>query len=239
MININAPTALIASGTLRATINLGNPILARQSGPHVTGVSVDLARELAHRLGVDVEHLVVPSAREAVEAISSGKADVGFFAVDPERGREIAFTDPYVLIEGCYVVRAESTLWHSDEVDDEKNWVAVGQGSAYDLYLTRHLKRSPLVRVPTSPAVVEAMLQQRIEVAARVRQQLEADMARFPGLRMLDGSFMSIRQALGLPRSKGDEALRFLHAFVADVKASGFVAECLARHGVQGVSIAP
>ena len=117
--------------------------------------------------------------------------------------------------------------------------VAVGKGSAYDLYLSRELKSAEIVRAPTSPAVIELFVDQRLEVAAGIRQQLESESKKLPGLRLLPGRFMVIRQAMGLPKGRGKAAADFLRRFVEDMKASGFVADALARHHVDGVSVAP
>ncbi|SAK64831.1 ABC amino acid transporter, periplasmic ligand binding protein [Caballeronia hypogeia] len=235
LLNAFAPT-----GTLRASINLGNPILAHrtQSG-EPGGVSVDLARELASRLGVPVAFSAFDTAAKSVETVTSEAADIGFFAIDPLRGAGIAFTAPYVLIEGCYLVRDASPLTRNEEVDREGNRIVVGKGSAYDLFLTREIKHAQILRAESSQAVVETFLRDDVEVAAGVKQQLEADAARTSGLRLLDGRFMVIQQAMGLPKSRGDEAAHYLRAFVEDAKRSGFVADALARHGVKGASVAP
>ena len=234
-------TAFTPTGRLRASINLGNPILANKdpaSGDPV-GVSVDLARAFAQRLGVALELMVFDTAGKSVEAVRSEQADIGFFAVDPLRGQEIAFTAPYVLIEGCYMVRADSPLQGNDEVDQPGLRVTVGAGSAYDLYLSREIKHAQLVRAPSSPAVVDTFMAQGLDVAAGVKQQLEMDAQRIAGLRLLPGRFMVIRQAMGTPRSRGQAAADCLHAFVQEMKASGFVADSLKRHGIQGATVAP
>jgi polar amino acid transport system substrate-binding protein len=230
-------------GRLRASINLGNPILAGKDAVTgaAKGVSVDLATELARRLGVELELVVVDAAGKSVEVVASERADVGFFAIDPLRGADIAFTAPYVLIEGCYLVHEDSPVRANEEVDREGHVVVVGKGSAYDLFLTRELQRARIERSPTSPTVVDTFmaLGERADVAAGVRQQLEADAARLGGLRLLDGRFMVIRQAMGVPKSRGAAAAAALAAFVEEMKANGFVAEALARHGIQGASVAP
>ena len=233
--------AFIPKGKLRAAINLGNPILAGKdpaTGAPV-GVSVDLARGFAQRMGVDVEFAVFDNAAKSVEAVKSEAADIGFFAVDPLRGEGIAFTAPYLLIEGAYLVRQDSPLQNNDEVDSAKNRVAVGKGSAYDLYLTRELKHAQIVRAPTSPAVISAFMDQQLDVAAGVKQQLQADAGRLPGLRLLPGRFMVIRQAMGLPKGRGAQAAAALAHYVEEMKASGFVAQALLRHGIQGAAVAP
>jgi polar amino acid transport system substrate-binding protein len=235
MVKIFAP-----SGMLRASINLGNPVLASidPATGKVVGVSVDLANELASRLGVPLQLVVVRSAGASVDNVNQDKADIGFFAVDPKRGQQISFTKPYVLIEGFYLVRDASPITVNDQVDQPGVTVAVGKDSAYDLFLTRELHRAKIVRIPTSPAVVQGFLDQHLDVAAGVKQQLERDAAKAGGLRMLDQRFMVIRQAMGVPKAKGDEAAAYLSKFVEDMKASGFVAASLARHQIAGADVA-
>ena len=234
-------TALTPTGKLRASINLGNPILANKhpetGGPR--GVSIDLAAEFAKRLGVELELVVFDTAGQSVQALSEERADFGFFAVDPLRGETIAFTAPYVLIEGFYLVRQDSTINTHDDVDQPAIRVVVGKGSAYDLFLTRELKAAQIVRAPTSQAVVQTFLEQNLEVAAGVKQQLEADARKTPGLRLLDKRFMVIRQAMGTPKSRGDAAAAVLGQFVEEMKASGFVSDALQRHGIVGAAVAP
>lgn len=233
--------AFAPTGKLRASINLGNPILANknpQTGEPF-GVSIDLARAFAKRLGVDIELVVFDAAGKSVEAVRGEQADIGFFAIDPLRGEGIAFTSPYVLIEGSYLVPDKSPIHSNEEVDRQGIRVTVGKGSAYDLFLTRELKLAEIVRAPTSPTVVDVFVEQMLEVAAGVKQQLEADMNRFSGYRLLPGRFMVIQQAMGTPKSRGSDASTYLAKFVEEMKASGFVAEALHRHGIQGASVAP
>jgi polar amino acid transport system substrate-binding protein len=233
-----ALSALAPEGTLRATINVGNPILAGVDPGTGTpqGVSVDIARELANRLGAPLELIVVAAAAQAVQTVIGGGADVGFFAIDPVRGTGIAFTAPYVLIEGCYLVRQGSPIVGNGQVDSPGTRIVVGSGSAYDLFLTRELKRATLVRVPTSPAVVDAFVGQGLEAAAGVKQQLQADMARHCGLRLIEQPFMTIQQAMGVAKARGETAAHYLRTFVDELRTSGFVREALARHGITGAT---
>ena len=231
--------AFAPGGTLRASINLGNPVLAQKdAAAGARGVSVDLARRFAERLGVPCELVVFEVAAASVEAVTRGEADIGFFAIDPKRGEHIAFTPPYVLIEGCYLVRADSPLQANEEVDRAGNRVVVGRGSAYDLYLSREIKAATLVRAPTSPAVTDLFLQENHEVAAGVKQQLEADARRVGGVRLLPGRFMVIQQALGVPKGRTASAA-WLNGFIEEMKSSGFVAQALQRHAIEGAAVAP
>lgn len=234
-------SAFAPTGTLRASINLGNPILVNKdtvTGEPV-GVSIDLAKELGKRLGLAVDLVVFDTAAKSVEAVSDERADIGFFAIDPARGASIAFTAPYVLIEGFYMVRNDSPIQSNSEVDQAGLHVAVGKGSAYDLFLSRELKHAQIVRAPSSPTVVQTFLEQGIEVAAGVKQQLEKDAARTTGLRLLGERFMVIQQAMGASKSRGDAAAEYLWRFVEELKASGFVADSLQRHKINGASVAP
>ena len=232
--------AFTPTGKLRACINLGNPILAcRDAAGNAAGVSVDLAAEFAKRLGAELELVVVDAAGKSVDVVAADNADIGFFAIDPLRGEHIAFSAAYVLIEGCYLVRNDSPIRTNDEVDHAANRVVVGKGSAYDLFLTRTLRHARIERSPTSPTVVDTFLHTGAEVAAGVRQQLESDARRLGGLRLLDARFMVIGQAMGTPKRRGPEAAAFLARFVEDMKAGGFVADALRRHGIEGASVAP
>ena len=232
--------ALAPSGTLRAAINFGNPILANKDAKtgEPFGVSVDIARELGKRLNVPVELVLFNSAGKVVEAVSANEVSIAFVAIDPVRAATTAYTAPYVIIEGAYLVRENSPLRDNAEVDRAGTRVVVGGGSAYDLYLTREIKNATLVRAPTSPLVSDEMLKQNLEVAAGVKQQLQADAARVGGVRLLPGRFMVINQAVGMPIARA-VAVDYVKAFVEDLKASGFVANALERHGIKGALVAP
>jgi len=231
-------TSLAPLGKLRFAINLGNPILARASddSERPFGISVDIATELAKRLAVPIEFVILDAAAKSVDAVAKHQADVGFFAVDPVRAADVAFTEPYLLIEGCYLVGNDSHITTNEQVDTPGNRVMVGAGSAYDLFLTRTLKHAPIVRARTSPAVVETYLEQGVEVAAGVRQQLEADVKRHQNLRVLDAPFMVIRQAVGVAQAKGPHVLRYLDGFIDELKASGAIKKMVERHGIEGAS---
>ena len=229
---------LAPMGKLRAAINYGNPVLAQKDARgQPSGVSVDLARELGRRLGVLVELVTFTAAGKVVEAVTAAQVDIAFVAIDPVRGTGMLQTPPYVIIEGAYLVQNASPIRRNEEVDRPGNRVVVATGSAYDLYLTRALRSATLVRVAGSPLVTDAMVAQGVEVAAGVKQQLQADAQRVPGVRLLDGRFMIIQQAMGLPKGR-DNGARYVSAFVEEMKASGFVAAALKRHGIEGAAVA-
>jgi polar amino acid transport system substrate-binding protein len=227
---------LAPTGALRAGLNLGNPVLVQGSADAPTGVTVDLAHEVAARLGVPVEFRCFRAARESFEATIAGQTDICFLAVEPARAAEIAFTAPYVLIEGVYAVPRESPLTTVAEVDSEGNRIGVRQGSAYDLFLTRTLKHATVIRSTLDGTEVFAA--ENLEVAAGVREPVTEFVAAHQEYRLIEGRFMEIPQAVGTAVAKRPETLVFLRDLVEELKASGFVAESLRRSG-QTAPVAP
>ena len=234
-------SAFAPGGTLRASINLGNPILANKDAAtgEPVGVSVDLAREFARRLGVGIELVVFEKAAASVDAVKNEKADIGFFAIDPARSEGLLFTAPYVLIEGSYLVRESSGFTDNAQVDAKGHRISVGAGSAYDLFLTREIQQAEIVRLQGAAAALAALRSGEVEVAAGIRQLLEAEARRESGVRVLPGRFMVIQQAMGTPASRGAQAQALLSSFVEEMKASGFVADALERHRIEGAIVAP
>jgi polar amino acid transport system substrate-binding protein len=230
---------LAPTGKLRAAINFGNPVLASKDPAtgEARGVSVDLSRELAGRLGVPLEIVPYAAAGRVVEAAKNNAWDIGYVAIDPLRAVDMIQSPAYVVIEGSYLVPAGSPIRSNAEVDREGIRIAVGKGSAYDLFLTREIKRAMLVRAPTSPDVVNMMMKENLEVAAGVKQQLEADAKRVSGVRLLPGRFMTINQAMAVPKGR-DAGARYVRDFIEEMKATGFVAQALVRHNVEGAAVA-
>jgi polar amino acid transport system substrate-binding protein len=236
----DAVRELAPSGRLRAAINLGNGVLAQKDAAsgELRGISVELSRELARRLKVPVELIPFDAAGKVTAAATSGAWDIAFVAIDPARATEIAFTAPYVIIEGAYLVPASSPLRTNEDVDRDGVRIAVSNRSAYDLYLARALKRAQLVRAPSPPASMEMFVRDRLEAAAGVKQPLVEFAKNDANYRVIPGRFMVIEQAMGMPRG-GERGARYLREFVEDVKASGFVARALERTGQRDAAVAP
>jgi polar amino acid transport system substrate-binding protein len=229
------------TGKLRAAINLGNMVLAQKdpASGEPRGITVDLARELARRLGLPLELVPFDAAGKVFDALKSGSWDIAFLAIEPVRAAEIAFTAPYVIIEGVYLVPTNSPLRAVADVDRDGVRLAVNKGSAYDLYLTRTLKHAQLVRGENG---IDLFIRDKLEAAAGVKQPLVAYARTNPAVRLIDGRFMEIRQAMGTPRLRyqGRETVpRFLHSFVEEMKATGFVAKALERSNQPDAAVAP
>jgi polar amino acid transport system substrate-binding protein len=237
----NAPADVVKdfapTGRLRAAINYGNSVLVQRNAAsgELSGVTVELARELGSRLGVPVDLVPFDAAGKVFEALKRGAWDIGFLAIEPVRAAEIDFTAAYVIIEGVYMVPQDSALKTVADVDREGVRIAVNKGSAYDLYLSRTLKHATLHR---SDDGIAQFKNERLEAAGGVRQPLVEYAKTDPGVRVMDGRFMAIQQAMGTPKGR-TAAVAYLRAFVEEMKASGFVADALKRSNQPDAAVAP
>ena len=224
------------TGVLRASINLGNPVLAQGTPDAPAGITVDIARELANRLDLPLELVCFDAARKSLEALTTGQADICFLAIEPARAAEVAFTAPYVVIEGVFAVPQDSGLTTVAEVDAPGVRIGVKQGSAYDLYLTRTLQHAEIVRGAEG---VEVFRAEGLEVAAGIRQPITQYVAENRDVRLIDERFMQIQQAVGTTKDKGEETVAYLSDLIDELKSSGFVAASLTAAGQSSTLVAP
>ena len=226
------------TGTLRVALNLSNFLLVSQAaeGTDPVGIAPDVGREIARRLNLPVSFVRFPNPGELAGAAASGVWDVGLIGADPLRAAEIAFTPAYLEIEASYLVRGDSPIRALDEVDRPGVRIAVGDKTAYDMYLRRTLKHATLQRARGLEASFQLFVDQQLDALAGLRPRLAADQERIPGSRILEGRFTAVQQAIGVPIAR-TAAAAWLAAFVRDIKM-GFVAELIAKHGVRGVSVA-
>ncbi len=226
-------------GKLRAAINFGNTVLARRGATlaEAGGVSVAIARELARRLDVPLELVPFDGAGDVVAVAKDDVFDVGFMAIDPLRTADLGFTAPYVLIEGGYLVRDDSPLQNADEVDRPGTRMTVGARSAYDLYLSRTIEHAEIVRFPTSVDSIAMFLRDGYDVAAGVKASLIDYAATHAGVRVLDGRFMVIEQAMATVH--GPVAVDALADLIEELKRTGFVERELLASGQTDAVVAP
>jgi len=235
MIPADVMKDLAPTGTLRASINLGNIVLAQGTPEAPAGVTPELARALAKRLGVPCALTCFDGAGKAFEALKAGKVDIVFLAIEPVRAAEIEFTAPYVIIEGCYIVPKNSALKSPADVDKPGIRVSVNKASAYDLFLTRTLKHATLIR---SEDGAQKFVDEKLDAAGGVKQSLQQFVAKHPDVHLIEPRFMEIRQAMGTAKGRLAGAA-YLRGFVEEMKASGFVADALKRSGQGDATVAP
>ena len=227
---------LAPNGVLRASINLGNPVLAQGMPAAPTGITVDIAHEIGTRLDVPVEFVCFDAARKSYEAMMDGHVDICFLAREPVREAEIAFTAPYVVIEGVFAVPQGSAIAAVADVDRPGVRVGVKRGSAYDLFLSRTLQHATVVRGDEGVNVFNT---DGLEVAAGIRQPMTEYVNTHPELRLIEDRFMQIQQAVGIVKTKHAETAGFLRDLIEDLKASGFIADSLRRANQSAATVAP
>ncbi len=226
---------LAPNGTMRAGINMSNPLLVtgRTSDGDPVGVSPDMAAAIADRLGVQVKLVQFPSPGVLADAMAEDAYDIGLIAAEPARAETIAFTDAYVEIEATYLVPPGSHLNVIADVDKPGIRVAVSARSAYDLYLTRTLEHAELVRAQGLGGALALLTDEKLDVLAGLRPALNEDVKSLPGARIMEGRYTTVQQAIGT-NPKNASAAAFLRDFVAEAKQSGLVASLIEKHGVEG-----
>lgn len=235
-----AVDALAPTGTLRAAINLSNFLLVTGRGAdgNPEGVSPDMARTLAERLGVAIELLRYKTPGEIADAAESGVWDVANIGAEPQRAASIAFTAAYCEIEATYLVPAGSSVRSVHEVDQPGMRIACAARSAYGLWLESNIRHGELVLVSGLDGSFDAFVDQRLDALAGLRPRLVTDVQRLPGARILEDRFTAVQQAMGTPRGRDAAGFAYLEAFVEDAKASGLVASLIEGHRVQGLTVA-
>jgi len=226
---------------LRAAINLSNFLLVsgREHDGTPTGVSPDVARELARRLGVGVELRSYASPGEVADDAVTDAWDVANIGAEPARAETVAFTPPYCEIECTYLVAADSPFASIDDVDRPGVRVASAPRAAYDLWLERNLRHAELVRSTSVDGSFKLFVEQHLDALAGLRPALRTLAERLPGSRVLDGRFTSVRQAIGTPRGRDEAGFAYLCEFVEELKTNGFIADRIADHGVVGLTVSP
>jgi polar amino acid transport system substrate-binding protein len=239
-ISSDVRTELAPRGTLRAGINYGNVVLATkdEKNGELRGVHVDLARELAKRIGVPIELIGFDSAGAMVDGLKSGALDVALLSAEPARANEIVFSPAYVDIDATYLVPAGSPIRDVADIDQPGKRIAIAGKSAYEFFLSRNLKHAKLVPGPGTFGAYDVFVSGKLDALVGIRPRLVIESERLPGSRVLAGRFMAIEQTIASPKGR-DAAAAYIHQFVEDVNATGVVARMLAEHRVRGVSVSP
>ena len=231
---------LAPSGTLKIGLNYQNFLLVLGDGPDgmPRGIAPDLARELARRVGLPVEYVRFDAAGKLFDAVKAAQCDVGFLGAEPQRADEVSFTSAYLEIPVTFLVPAGSPIRTLADVDRQGVRVSVSERSAYDLFLSRNLKKAQLVRAKGIPASYDLFMAQKLEALGGLKPKLVEEQARTPGSRVLDGQITGVQQAIGAPKGR-PAAAKYLREFAEDVKRSGLVARTIEKQGVKGVRVAP
>jgi polar amino acid transport system substrate-binding protein len=232
-----ARSALAPTGKLRAGMNLANTLFTTRdpASGELRGVSVDIMRELASRLGVPLELVVHATPGDVADAVHKGTWDVAILAIEASRAQTISFSPPISEIEATYAVHEDSPLRSVGQADAPGVRISAPAKAGYELYLSRALKNATLVRARDIEESLQLFNERRAEAVAGLKPMLLESMAKMPGARLLEGRFMAVNHGLSVPRGR-PAADEYLRQFVQDLNRSGFIARSIERHGVRGLS---
>jgi polar amino acid transport system substrate-binding protein len=230
---------LAPSGKLRIGLNYSNFLIVSGDGPdgEPRGIAPDLGRELARRAGLPYEFVKFDAAGKLFDAVKAAQCDVGFLGAEPQRAAEVEFSPAYLELPVTFLVPRGSPIKTIADIDKEGVRVSVSDRSAYDLFLSRTLKKAQIIRTAGIPASGDTFVREKLEALAGLKPRLVEEQARLPGSTILDGEVTSVQQAMGVPKGRG-AAAKYLREFAAEVKRSGFVARAIEKHNVKGVRVA-
>jgi polar amino acid transport system substrate-binding protein len=230
---------LVQAGRLRFGLP-GNTLLAAKDPVtgELRGVAVDLARELAARIGVAAQPVEYPNAAKLMEGLQAGAWDVGFLGIDPERAKVVDFTPPYMELDLTYLVPAGSPLRSVADADRCGVRIGVTRGTIPDLFLSRTFRSAEIVRADTDAAALDLLRAGKVDAIAENRIALLGLAVQLTGSRVLEDRFLTVQQAIAVPKGLTGR-LAFVSEFIERAKASGFVQQAIERHSLRGVQVAP
>lgn len=236
-----ARAELASTGKLRVGLILSNQVLVTKdpSTGELRGVTVNLGKALAQRLGVPFEPVGYANPAALVKSFGANEWDIAFLAFDPARAQQVDFSPPYMEVDNTYLVTAKSKVGTVELADQTGVTIAVPERSAPDLFLSRNLKSAKVMRVPGgADAAIEALKSGKADAYAENAHMLSLYADRLPGARVLEGRYTVIQHAVATPKGKM-AASEYMKTFVEEAKADGTVAEAIRAAGLRRTRVAP
>jgi polar amino acid transport system substrate-binding protein len=235
-----ARNALAPTGTLRAGILLTTALQVTKDAAsgELKGVSIDLGKELARRMGVSFTLVGYSDITALIEGGGSAQWDVAFFVMDPTREKNVDFAAPHMEAEVGYLVRPGSGIKTLADVDQPGIRIAAANKGGPDLFLSRNLKRAELVRGDGVPAVMEMLKSGKADAVAANKATLFVESERLPGSRVLDGRILVVQYGMVTAKGRGP-GNAYVRKFLEEAKAAGLVKSYIENAGLRGVVVAP
>ncbi|MFN3661771.1 transporter substrate-binding domain-containing protein [Yoonia sp.] len=217
---------------LRVALNFGNRLLAgRDPAGQPVGISVDIANALAKHMSLGLTFVGYHRAKDVADTAQSDAWDVCFLAVDPERAKTLAFSAPYIQIDGSYLAGPRCDVADGAALIGAGLPIGTVAGSAYGLALERQLDQANLVIFDDMRDALAALDDGTIAAMSGIRSVMQREANNRPGARVLHPPFMQIKQAMAVPINRPN-AHAALVAFLGDLSASGAIAAICERHGM-------
>lgn len=237
----SARAELASTGKLRVGLILSNQVLVTKdpSTGELRGITVNLGKALAQRLGVPFEAVGYVNPAALVQSFGANEWDIAFLAFDPARAQQVDFSPPYMEVDNTYLVTAKSKVGTVELADQAGVTIAVPERSAPDLFLSRNLKSAKVMRVPGgADAAIEALKSGKADAYAENAHMLSLYADQLPGARVLEGRYTVIQHAVATPKGKMATS-EYMKTFVEEAKSDGTVAEAIRAAGLRRTRVAP
>jgi polar amino acid transport system substrate-binding protein len=231
---------LVPRGKLRIAFPVASAlyVVKDPATASLRGVSIEIGKELAARFGVPLEACPYTTVRDLIRATDKDEWDLATVVVEHERESILDFSAPYLEADSTYLVPADSSIRNVPDADVRGVRIGVAERSAFDLFLTRTLRHARLVRYPGVTAAFEGFKAKENDAIAAPRPVLASGISKIPPARILEDRFDVARAAIAMKKGRGAAALNFVNAFVAEIMASGWLSQAIARSGITGIRIA-
>jgi polar amino acid transport system substrate-binding protein len=229
--------ALAPTGRLRVGVYLGSPtsLIRDAATGEAKGVSYDLGKELAARLGVPFEAVEYPRVAAVVDALKVGDVDFTVTNATPARAKDVDFTAPILALELGYLAPSGSKITSAAAVDRPGIRIGVTEGSSTQSKLSGELKNAVLVTAPTVKGAIDMLAHGGIDVYATNKAILSEMSDALPGSHILDGRWGLEHMAIGIPKGR-ERGMAYLRKFGEDAKESGLVQRTAQRAGLRGTA---
>jgi polar amino acid transport system substrate-binding protein len=233
---------LAPTGVLRVAIGVG----PAPSGFYTTeepsgerrGVSVELGRFLAYRLGVPVLFVPYRASGEIQNSANSGMWDVTFLPVDEERKLVVDFGNAYHLLESSYLVAPRSTIATLADANRRGVRIVGVRDTATFRASNRASPMATHIAVDGPEQAIAMLNASEADAIALGRESLTAIEGRIAGSRVLDGSFLDSTTAVAVPQGR-PAGRAYVSAFIEGAKASGLVRRAFDSVGLRTSRVAP
>lgn len=235
-----ARAELAPTGKLRVGLILSNQVLVMKdpTSGELRGVTIDLGKALAQRIGVPFEPVGYANPAAVVKSFGTNEWDIAFLAYDPARAKDVDFSSPYMEVDNTYLVTATSKIATVEAADRAGVTIAVPERSAPDLFLSRNLKSAQVLRVPGgAEAAIEALTSGKAEAYAENAHMLSLYADRLAGTRVLEGRYTVIQHAIATPKGK-TAAAEYVKTFIDEAKIDGTVVEAIRAAGLRRTRVA-
>lgn len=210
---------LVKEGTLTMATNAQFPPYEYYDGKDIIGIDADIAKAIADKMGLElkIEDMEFDSI---ITAVSTGKADLGLagMTVDPDRQKNVDFSDPYATGVQVIIVKEDSTIAKPDDLKGKK--IGVQLATTGDQYATDDYGKDSVVQYNKGSDAVMALTQGQVDAVIIDNEPAKSYVEANKGLKILDTKYVTENYAACI--SKDNTGLtKAVNKALAELKADG------------------